>query len=63
MLYICIVYRLSLLDAIYMYCIEIELLPISVAWKLGWHPSTLACLSSSSSNLPKEVPIVPHGQS
>jgi hypothetical protein len=27
--------------------------PFGLAWKLGLHPTTLACLSSSSSNLPK----------
>ena len=34
-----------------MYCREIEQLPLSLAWKLGLHPSTLACLSSITSNL------------
>jgi hypothetical protein len=43
-----------------MYCSDIELLLLSLAWKLGLHPSTLAHLTSSSSNLPKGVPIVPN---
>jgi hypothetical protein len=30
-----------------------------VAWRLGLHPSTLACLSSSYSNFQKEVPLGP----
>jgi hypothetical protein len=37
-----------------MYHGEIEIKNISLAWKLGLHPSTLYHLSSSSSNLPKK---------
>jgi hypothetical protein len=35
------------------------MLALSLAWKLGLDPSTLAGLNSSSSNLPKWVPIGP----
>jgi hypothetical protein len=34
-----------------MYCGEVE--SKSLAWNQGLHPSTLACLSRSSSNFPK----------
>jgi hypothetical protein len=36
-----------------MYCGEMECKNLSLAWNLGLHPSTLAHLSSSSSNFPK----------
>jgi hypothetical protein len=39
-----------------MHCGEIEMLPLSLAWKLGLHPSTLVCINCSSSNLPKWPP-------
>jgi hypothetical protein len=42
-----------LLDALYMYCGEIVMFPLGLALKLSLPPSTLACLSSSSINLPK----------
>jgi hypothetical protein len=42
-----------------MFCFEIELLPLSHYLKLGSHSSSLAHLSSSSSNLPRELPLVP----
>jgi hypothetical protein len=40
-----------------MYCGEIERLLISLAWKLGLHPSTLAHLSNITISLPKWVPM------
>jgi hypothetical protein len=40
-----------------MYCGEMESKSLILAEKLGLHPSTLAPLSSSSSNLPKQVPL------
>ena len=39
-----------------MYGGEIDNKYISLAWKLGLHPSTLACLSSISSTFEKWVP-------
>jgi hypothetical protein len=42
-----------------MYCGEIESKHVSLASKLGLHPSTLAFLSSSSINLPKKVTLGP----
>jgi hypothetical protein len=38
-----------------MYFGEMESKYLSLAWKLGLHPSTLAQLSNSYSNLPKWV--------
>jgi hypothetical protein len=35
------------------------MLPLSLVWKLGLHPSTLVCMNCSSSNLPKWVPMGP----
>ncbi len=43
---------------IYMYCGEMESLGHSFAWKLGLHPSTLAHLSSITSNCKKDVPML-----
>jgi hypothetical protein len=37
---------------------EIESKYISLAWKLGLHPSTLAHLSSITSNCKKDVPML-----
>jgi hypothetical protein len=42
-----------------MYFGEIANTYLSLAWKLGLHSSTLACLSSITSNLSKQVPIGP----
>jgi hypothetical protein len=36
-----------------MYCAEMESKILSLAWKLGLHPSTLAHLSNGYSNLQK----------
>jgi hypothetical protein len=41
-----------------MYWGETDSKYISLAWKLGLHPSTLAHLSSITSNSLKQVPIV-----
>ncbi len=42
---------------IYMYCGETDSKYISLAWKLGLHPSTLARLTTITSILPKQVPL------
>jgi hypothetical protein len=45
-----------------MYCEEMESKYVRLAWKLGLPPSTLAHLSSTSSNFQKYVPIGPFEQ-
>jgi hypothetical protein len=45
---------------LHMHCGEMEIKYLSLAWKLGLHPSTLAHLATiSSSSLPKYVPLGP----
>ena len=39
--------------------VEIDMFALSVALKLGWHPSTLAHLDDSSSTLPEWIPLLP----
>jgi hypothetical protein len=40
-----------------MYCGQMKLSLLSLAWKVGLHSSTLARLTTISSSLPKLVPL------